>query len=64
MVEADFVGRTFLGECGGNMYGDYDLHNHTFKNLALPTNDNDAVPKTYADNLISWHYFDNNGTLI
>lgn len=64
MVEADFVGRTFLGECGGNMYGDYDLHNHTFKNLALPTNDNDAVSKSYADNLISWHYFDSNGTLI
>ena len=58
MVDCDFAGRTFLGECGGNMYGDYDLHNHTFKNLADPTDDNDAVSKAYAENLISWIYFD------
>ena len=48
-VENSPFGRAFLGECGGNLYGNVDMHNNTFKNVATPTESNDAVNKSYVD---------------
>lgn len=42
-------GRAYLGECGGNLYGNVDMHGNTLKNLPTPTEDGDAIPKSYLD---------------
>lgn len=49
MAAKEPFGRAFLGECGGNLYGNVDMHNNTFKNVATPTESNDAVNKSYVD---------------
>lgn len=48
-IHNELYGRAFLGECGGNLYGDVDMHDNTFKNLPTPTAEGDAVPKSYVD---------------
>lgn len=48
-VSNELYGRAFLGECGGSLYGNVDMHNKTFKNLPTPLEDGDAVPKSYID---------------
>lgn len=54
MPDADFVGRTFLGECGGNVYGDLTLNkDSTIKNVPTPVEDGDAVNKEYVDQQIA-----------
>lgn len=54
MIDADFTGRTFLGECGGNVYGDLLLHkNSTIKNIPIPVDEGDAVSKKYVDKTIA-----------
>ena len=53
MIDADFTGRAFLGECGGNVYGDLLLNkNSTIKNVPMPIDDNDVVPKNYIDTMV------------
>lgn len=52
MPQNDAYGRSFLGECGGSLYGDVDLNKHTFKNLSKPEEDGDAVNKLYVDEKI------------
>lgn len=42
-------GRAFLGECGGNLYGDVDMNGNTLKNLPDPVDDGDAVNKAYLE---------------
>lgn len=49
MTVNDYAGRSFLGECGGSLYGNVDMHNNTFKNLPAPVDDGDAVSKSYVD---------------
>jgi hypothetical protein len=49
MTVNDYAGRSFLGECGGSLYGNVDMHNNTFKNLPAPVDDGDAVSKAYVD---------------
>lgn len=46
-------GRAFLGECGGDLYGNINLNYNHISNLAEPTSDNDAVTKKYVDDLIA-----------
>lgn len=54
VIDADFAGRAFLGECGGNIYGDLLLNkNSTIKNVPMPVDDNDVVPKKYVDEQIA-----------
>ena len=49
MVQNDAYGRAFLGECGGSLYGNVDMHQNTLKNLSAPTEDGDAVSKAYLE---------------
>lgn len=49
LLANDYAGRSFLGECGGDLYGDVDMHQNTLKNLPDPVDDGDAVSKSYAD---------------
>ena len=57
MVDSDFVGRTFLGECGGNVYGDLILNkNSTIKNVPTPLEETDVVNKEYVDSKLSTVY--------
>jgi hypothetical protein len=50
MVDGYYTGRTFLGECGGNVYGDLKLNkNSTIKNIPAPIENGDAVNKEYVD---------------
>lgn len=42
-------GRAFLGECGGSLYGNVDMHQNTLKNLLAPVEDGDAVSKAYLE---------------
>lgn len=49
MVQNDAYGRAFLGECGGSLYGNVDMHQNTLKNLPAPTEDGDAVSKAYLE---------------
>lgn len=53
MTVNDYAGRSFLGECGGSLYGNVDMHNNTLKNLPAPVDDGDAVSKAYVDERIS-----------
>lgn len=49
MPQNDIYGRAFLGECGGNLYGNVDMHQNTLKNLPNPVDDGDAVNKYYLE---------------
>ena len=49
MPQNEPFGRAFLGECGGSLYGNVDMHQNTFKNLADPVDDGDAVSKAYLE---------------
>lgn len=46
----DYAGRSFLGECGGSLYGNVDMHQNTLKNLPDPVDAGDAVNKAYLEN--------------
>lgn len=45
----DAYGRVFLGECGGSLYGNVDMHQNTLKNLSNPVDAGDAVSKAYLE---------------
>lgn len=49
MLQNDAYGRAFLGECGGSLYGNVDMHQNTLKNLPAPVEDGDAVSKAYLE---------------
>lgn len=49
MTVNDYAGRSFLGECGGSLYGNVDMHQNTLKNLPDPIDDGDAVSKAYLE---------------
>lgn len=49
MTVNDYAGRSFLGECGGSLYGNVDMHQNTLKNLPTPIDDGDAVNKAYLE---------------
>jgi hypothetical protein len=49
MTVNDYAGRSFLGECGGSLYGNVDMHQNTLKNLSNPVDDSDAVSKAYLE---------------
>jgi hypothetical protein len=49
MTVNDYAGRSFLGECGGSLYGNVDMHQNTLKNLPSPVDDGDAVSKSYLE---------------
>lgn len=49
MTVNDYAGRSFLGECGGSLYGNVDMHQNTLKNLPAPREDGDAVSKAYLE---------------
>ena len=53
MTVNDYAGRSFLGECGGSLYGNVDMHQNTLKNLPDPVDDGDAVSKSYLESYIS-----------
>jgi hypothetical protein len=53
MPSNEAYGRAFLGECGGSLYGNVDMHQNTFKNLPAPIDSGDAVNKAYVDTLTS-----------
>jgi len=49
MPSNEAYGRAFLGECGGSLYGNVDMHQNTLKNLPNPVDDGDAVSKSYLE---------------
>lgn len=49
MSSNEAYGRAFLGECGGSLYGNVDMHQNTLRNLSAPTEDGDAVSKAYLE---------------
>lgn len=49
MTVNDYAGRSFLGQCGGSLYGNVDMHQNTLKNLPNPVDDGDAVSKAYLE---------------
>ena len=49
MPQNDVYGRAFLGECGGSLYGNVDMHQNTLKNLPNPIDNGDAVNKYYLE---------------
>jgi hypothetical protein len=49
MPSNEAYGRAFLGECGGSMYGNVDMHQNTLKNLPDPIDSGDAVSKSYLE---------------
>jgi hypothetical protein len=49
MPSNEAYGRAFLGECGGSLYGDIDMHDNTLKNLPAPVEDGDAVNKHFLE---------------
>lgn len=53
MTVNDYTGRSFLGECGGSLYGNVDMHQNTLKNLAAPVDAGDAVSKAYLEERIT-----------
>jgi hypothetical protein len=48
----DEFGRSFLGECGGSLYGNLDMKNNVISNLDTPINNADAANKEYVDSSI------------
>ena len=54
MPSNEAYGRAFLGECGGNVYGNLLLNkNSTIKNVPTPVDNDDIVSKKYVDEKIS-----------
>lgn len=53
MPSNDAYGRAFLGECGGNLYGNVDMHQNTLKNLPMPVENGDAANKSYVEAQLS-----------
>jgi hypothetical protein len=53
MTVNDYAGRSFLGECGGSLYGNVDMHQNTLKNLHAPVDDGDAVSKAYMESRLA-----------
>ena len=53
MTVNDYAGRSFLGECGGSLYGNVDMHNNTLKNLPAPVDDGDAVSKAHMESRLA-----------
>lgn len=51
MPQNDAYGRAFLGECGGSLYGNVDMHQNTLKNLPNPVDNGDVANKAYVDAL-------------
>lgn len=49
MPSNEAYGRAFLGECGGSLYGNVDMHQNTLKNLSDPVDAGDAVSKSYLE---------------
>lgn len=49
MPSNEAYGRAFLGECGGSLYGNVDMHNNTLKNLPTPVDGGDAVNKHFLE---------------
>ena len=49
LIVNDYAGRSFLGECGGSLYGNVDMHQNTLKNLPAPVDDGDAVNKAHME---------------
>jgi hypothetical protein len=49
MPSNEAYGRVFLGECGGNLYGDVDMHQNALKNLPAPIEDGDVVNKQFLE---------------
>jgi hypothetical protein len=49
MPSNEAYGRAFLGECGGSLYGNVDMHQNTLKNLSDPVDAGDAVSKAYLE---------------
>jgi hypothetical protein len=49
MPSNQVYGRAFLGECGGSLYGNVDMHQNTLKNLPDPVDAGDAVSKSYLE---------------
>jgi hypothetical protein len=49
MPSNEAYGRAFLGECGGSLYGNVDMHQNTLKNLPNPVDDGDAISKAYLE---------------
>lgn len=49
MPSNEAYGRAFLGECGGSLYGNVDMHQNTLKNIRAPVDDGDAVSKAYLE---------------
>lgn len=49
MISNEYVGRAFLGECGGTLYGELNMNSNSLKNIADPVEDNDAANKKYVD---------------
>jgi hypothetical protein len=47
MPSNEAYGRAFLGECGGSLYGNVDMHQNTLKNLSTPVDDGDVVNLGY-----------------
>lgn len=52
MPSNEVYGRAFLGECGGSLYGNVDMHQNTLKNLPDPVDAGDAVSKSYLENYV------------
>lgn len=53
MTVNDYAGRSFLGQCGGSLYGNVDMHQNTLKNLPTPVDGGDAVSKSYLEERIA-----------
>ena len=53
MASSEPFGRAFLGECGGNVYGNIDMHENILTNIGAPQEDHDAVNKAYVDNAVA-----------
>ena len=53
MASSEPFGRAFLGECGGNVYGNIDMHENILTNIGAPQGDKDAVNKAYVDKAVA-----------
>jgi hypothetical protein len=52
MANKEPFGRAFLGECGGSLYGDVDVHGNRLRNLGYPSEEGDVVNKKYLDDAV------------
>lgn len=53
MAADEPFGRAFLGECGGNVYGNIDMHENILTNVGTPQEDHDVASKAYVDDAIA-----------